>query len=166
MKKQGFAFAIAMIAFASVTNAQLSESAPADISSRVIAPIAISKSRDLALGVIAVGQNTAGAITIAATDNGTRSENNAKGFGTVSSAKYDVTGEPAYTYSVDVPATVTLTHAGDNTATIIFTPLKSDPTALNAEGKGVVFVGGTLNVPAKQKAGAYTGQFNVTVAYN
>lgn len=65
------------------------------------------------------------------------------------------------TYTINVPATATITSGGNN-MTVDLT--KSDTTVTGVASK-VFYVGGVLHVGANQTAGSYTGSYTVSVTY-
>ncbi|HAL81406.1 MAG TPA: hypothetical protein DCO83_03545, partial [Mucilaginibacter sp.] len=87
--------------------------------------------------------------------------------GTVTAASFTVTGSEAYTYSITLPGSVTITY-GANTMTVnTFTSSPATTGTLTA-GTQTLNVGATLNIGSSQAAGAYasTTPFTVTVNYN
>jgi hypothetical protein len=89
--------------------------------------------------------------------------------GTVTAASFDVAGEGAYTYSITLPSSVTITrNSGTETMTVdAFTSSPSSTGTLTA-GAQTLTVGATLNVGASQVPGTYVSgtAFTVTVSYN
>ena len=83
--------------------------------------------------------------------------------GTVTAAEFTVTGLSDATYSITFPNSTTITNAG-NTMTI--DNYTENATNILTGGSETFKVGATLNVNADQAAGAYTGNFIVTVDYN
>jgi Domain of unknown function (DUF4402) len=129
--------------------------------------IALAKVTDLSFGS-AIMSATPG--TVVLTPAGARSATGgvtlASG-GLVGPATFTVSGDAAASYSVTLPASITLSRSGGGTLTI--SPVISTPSGtgtLDGTGQQTLSVGGTLNVAANQQAGAYSGTFNVTVAYN
>jgi Mat/Ecp fimbriae major subunit len=131
----------------------------------ILAALSVTNTTDLNFGTIAV--NGGGAVTVtnagvrAATTGGTVSS-----AGTAAAATFNVTGETGSNILISVPTSVVLDHAtlpGVNMAASLTTNASSASHALAA---GETFnVGGTLTVGAGQNAGAYAGQFTVTVNY-
>jgi hypothetical protein len=87
--------------------------------------------------------------------------------GTVTAAAFTVTGEDAYTYSISLPGSVTIT-SGSNSMTVNAFTSSPSPTGLLTGGEQTLYVGATLNVAAAQASGTYVSStpFNVTVNYN
>ena len=89
-------------------------------------------------------------------------------------AAYNVTGTLSTTYAIVLPATITVTRAGNiETMTIGSLVARCASTGadgligtLSALGADNFTVGGTLAIGAAQASGVYSGTFNVTVDYN
>lgn len=89
-------------------------------------------------------------------------------------ASFDLDGQEALTYSISLPATVTLTgpSAATMTAGTFTTALTSGNTittgvaTLPAGGTDTLLVGATLTVGTTQTLGSYSGSLQVTVNYN
>lgn len=106
--------------------------------------------------------------------------------------RFRATGEVGKTFTTTYSLSVTLSNAtwaaqyGAPTGTIVFTTATAKKTGtnpnyvnpqnlpnggttvfqnVNGEGVCYIWVGGTLNVPANQRAGEYVGTFNITVSY-
>jgi hypothetical protein len=167
-------FKLALLALAIGAAAQAgAASNTASASATVITPINVTSTGSLAFGKIAASA-TPGSITIST--SGTRSNSGgATGSGTTSAIKFDITGEPSSTYTIDTAATTANLTSGSDTMALA---LVSDFTGagattgaqatgtLDGTGKQSLYVGGTLTVGASQAAGAYTGTVSVAVAYN
>jgi hypothetical protein len=161
---------IAILSIASLTvNAQVT--ATATSSATIITPIAISKVTDLNFGNVAVSPTIAGTVVLDNTSARTKTGGVTLPVvaGTVSAAKFTVTGLSGSTFSISLPAApITLTDAGSHTMTVgTFT---STPTAAGTLTGGTmdILVGATLNVSSGQAAGLYTNAAGlaVTVNYN
>lgn len=170
MKKLVFA-SLLLLAGALYTknaNAQTASStATASATATIISPIAITKTADLAFGNIVAGTTTG---TVVVSSTGTRSNTGGVTLptatpGTVTAAAFTVTGLANATYTI-VPAVVANPTSGSNSMTLTLNANPSGTGTIGSAGTQVVNVGGTLNVGANQAAGAYTGSFTVTVAYN
>lgn len=84
-------------------------------------------------------------------------------------AEFTVTGDPNFTYAIDLPADnfVTLTGpSGDMTITNFTSDPEGGNGLLSAGGSQNLSVGGTLNVSNNQASGSYSGNFTVIVNYN
>jgi hypothetical protein len=169
-------FKLALIAsFALVAAAVSAPSLAADAgaSANVMIPIAIAKGTDMAFGRFASG-SAGGTVTINTLGARDKTGDVVLAGGTPGAATFTVTGEPSVGYAITLPATATLTGAGGGTMVLT---LASDTTAagitsgqaasgtLSGTGTQTLYVGGSLAVAAGQTAGAYTGIFSATVAY-
>ena len=90
--------------------------------------------------------------------------------GDVSSARYVVGGLGGDSFSVEVPAVVSLTRAGSG-ETIDMTLVPSQTAGQvagppGAPGETAIEVGGRLPMSAATRAGLYVGEVGVTVAYH
>lgn len=83
-------------------------------------------------------------------------------------AQYQVTGEPSTGFSVVLPEVVYLTDAETGHQLMVhrFSTNMGDKTSLDETGFAELAVGATLKLGQQQKAGNYSGSFDVTVAYN
>lgn len=137
-----------------------------DASANIAAALQISKTSDLAFGTIIPSSTSAGSVVIA--QGGTRTTNAVTGVpgGTVSAATFTISGEENATYSLTMPTTVALSGPGANMTATLDPSL--DPNASQTMGSSdtTLNVGASLAVGQNQTSGAYTGSFNVTVAYN
>lgn len=140
--------------------------ATANASADVVAAIAIAKVADMKFGNVVAGA-TAGTVVLSTA--GTRSATGGTKLGNAGSAaaaSFTVTGQGSATYSITLPASASLA-SGVNSMTVnTFASNPSGTGTLSAGGSQTLAVGATLNVGASQAAGAYTGTFDVTVAYN
>lgn len=133
--------------------------ANAEARATILSPVVVTNTSPLDYGLIAAG---AGASTVAVSTAGART----CGAGLVctgatTAANFTVVGVVGQTVSVSVPANVTLSAGANNmTSTLV----SSAPTII-LDGTDGFSVGGTLSVGANQAAGAYTGNFTVTVNY-
>lgn len=156
------------LAFSAATYAQAS--ATANASATIVGPIAISRTAHMNFGNVAVS-TAAGTVVLAPA--GTRSTTGGVTLpattGTVSAATFTVTGADGYTYSISLPASVTITDGTNNMTVDNFT---SNPTVAAGGtltgGTQTLQVGATLNVAGSQPANNYTSAtpFTVTVNYN
>lgn len=141
----------------------------ATASANVIQPIEIAKITDLVFGNIASG--TADGAVVIGTD-GTRTSSGGVSLidaGSVSSAaSFDITGFADATFTIELPASVTIETAGGANQMIVnnFISSLGANSILDSNGEAKMFLGATLNVSAQQEAGLYSGSFQVIVAYN
>ncbi len=154
--------------------AQSSSTVATAASATIVRPIVLTKVTDLVFGNLvadatavgtaildnADGLTVGGAATIPGTQGGVHT-----------SASFTLTGEGAFTYSLTLPASVTITD-GTNTMLVdgFTNSLTSSAGTLSgsngASGSGAFKVGATLHVGIAQVPNAYTANFNVTVQYN
>ena len=151
-----------------VAGAFAQATATATASANVVTPIGISKTADMSFGNIAV--SSVGGTVVLDTNDGTTATGGVTlpaTAGTITSASFTVTGETDYTYAITLPTTATITDAV-STETMTLSDFTSSPsvTSTLTGGTETLTVGATLAVIAAQVAGAYTGDFDVTVEYN
>lgn len=145
----------------------------------VLTPISIAKDTDLNFGNFFGA--LAGAVTIAPSAAGTRTLTTVTApvtsLGTISAAKFTVTGNAGTTYSVTLPSVpVVLVGSGSALGGADMPIAAASFAAKLADGTTnpgtitstteVFYVGATLTVNAGQMAGPYSGTFAVSVAYN
>ena len=158
---------VAILSIASFT-AKAQVSATATATATIITPISILKTVDMNFGNIAVS-TTAG--TVVLTPAGGRT---AIGVtlptvsGTVTSAKFTVSGLTGSTYSVSLPSAALTLTSGSNTMTVNAFTSTPSPIGTLTGGSQELAVGATLNLAASQPAGTYVSltPFTVTVNYN
>ena len=169
-----FALGMIMMGFSVNLNAQnpvAVVSAPAIASATILTPIAIAKNTDLSFGNVIA---SASAGTVIYTPQGSRTATLGASLhsmaGSPSVAKFTVTGSAGFSFSVSVPANVTLSTSGSSPETMNVAIQKdfSASETLDGSGSKVLLVGGTLSVAAGQAAGTYTNttDLKVTVNYN
>lgn len=150
--------------FATAAHAQASATASTTASVEIADPITITKDSDLSFGTVVP---SAAAGTVVVSTAGTRSVTGGvtELGGTISAAEYTVAGYGNSAFSITLPATVSLTGTGDPMTAGTFNHDLGGSPALSS-GSASFAVGATLNVGANQAPGAYSGTFDVTVAYN
>ncbi|WP_264588568.1 MULTISPECIES: DUF4402 domain-containing protein [unclassified Sphingobium] len=153
--------------------AQSSASVSTTGTARIVQPISIAKTSDLAFGTI-VKPSVAGTNTVtvdASTGNRSLSGSGdavAAG-GTTSRAAYTVSGEGGQTFSISVPASFSMTGTPGGTITVTLTPSAATGTlssSIGTAGTATFGVGGSFSLPNTQASGNYSGTFTATVAYN
>jgi hypothetical protein len=138
--------------------------ATANGSTTIIQPITIAKNTDLAFGRIVRPATGSGTVTIANTADTVATSGGAVALAsTTSRAKFTITGESGLNATLTVPSTLTLS-SGANNLTVALTPDQTSPLTLGASST-ILFVGGNFPVTNTTVSGAYTGTFDVTVAY-
>ena len=146
-----------------------SASANASAFATIIQPLTIEKTGDLNFGNIVAGTGT-GTVNVDLVGRRTSTGNvilPSATPGTVSPAKFTVSGLTGATYAITLPTSATLTLSGGE-ETMTINNFKSNPkkTGELTDGSQEISVSATLNVGADQAPGEYSGEFAVTVAYN
>ena len=171
MKKITLLAILVIAAFSVNVNAQTVVSGAATATATIITPIAITKVVDMNFGDISTN-GTDGTVTLdyasgrVATGGASFS---AATPGTITSAKFTVTGKAGYAYSISIPTAITLTHT--NTTSVMQVTNIGNNVGANGTltaGTQDIFVGGKLNLIGAQLAGVYTNtaDLKVTVNYN
>lgn len=157
--------AVTMTVGASAAFAQVNTStATATGTTTIIKPITIAKNTDLAFGRIVRPTTGAGTVTMANTADTVAAAGGAVALAsTTTRAKFTIAGESASTATLTVPATLTLT-SGANNLLVTLAPDQTSPLTLAATDT-ILYVGGSFPVSNTTASGAYTGTFDVTVAY-
>ena len=167
------ACALTISAVASTALAQASSTQNTTGSTRIVQPIALTKTSDLAFGTVV--RPTSGTNTVAINETtGARSlaggGNAATAPSTTSRAAYSVAGEGAQTFSITVPSTFDMTRSGGSeTLAVTLTSTATSGTisgSLGSAGSASFGVGGSFPVASTTVSGNYIGTFDVTVAYN
>ena len=150
--------------FAAPASAQ-SNSATANSSVSIIVPISITNSTALLFGTVAKPLTGSGTVAVnAVTGARTVGGGVAAMTSTTGRATFAVSGDTTRAFTATVPASFTL---GNGTpADNITVTLTSDVPAALAAGAATIGVGGSFSLASTQTVGAYTGTFDVSVAYN
>lgn len=163
----------ALSAFAAPAYAQSSATQSTTGSVKIIQPMTMAKDTDLAFGSVVKPNSGTNTVAIDAS-NGTRALSGggdaALAPSTSGRATYTVTGEGGQTFSITTPTTFDMTRQGGS-ETITVTLTKSAATgtlsgSLGSSGTATFGVGGSFSVASSTATGAYSGTFDVTVAYN
>ncbi|WP_029033283.1 DUF4402 domain-containing protein [Salinimicrobium terrae] len=152
------------ILFALIAGTTFAQTATANAAADIVSPLSLTAKQDLNFGK--VSNNTAGSVIIAT--DGTASGLSQIGTTAPAAATFDVTAANNYNYTVALPASATLSNGTVDITVDTFKHNAYAEGASNATGSGTAQtfgVGATLNVAASQATGNYTGQFDVTVAY-
>lgn len=148
-----------MVAFTAATYAQVSATATA--TAVIFTPLTISSTVDMDFGTLA---SAGGGTLVLNLDNTlTPSAGVTVIAGTPTAASFTVTGIIDATYSMTIPALITLA-SGANSMTV--DPITDNSTGTLTGGTETFAVGGTLNVSAAQPAGTYTNTTDLTVTVN
>jgi len=150
--------------------AQSSASVTTTGSATIIQPITLTQGTGLAFGTIVRPGTGTGTVTIDPTTGARTVASGVVGLAsTTSRGVYTVNGEGGSTFSIAVPATFTLAGPSASTIAVTLTPTGSTGTlsnALGTAGTASFGVGGNFSLSSTTVTGAYTGTYNVTVAYN
>ena len=157
----GLAFATTLCAGKS-----MAATATSNVSASIVPAITITKNTDMDFAdVIATG--SAGTVVLSTAGARSVTGGATLGNGTgAAAAAFTVSGDPASTYSISLPASATITSAPNTMTVNTFTSSPSGTGTLSGGGTQALSVGATLQVGASQAQGTYTGTFDVTVAYN
>lgn len=163
MKKIFALFAISLM-FAAFS-ANVFGQATATASATIVTPISISSDRNLSFGnILATG--TAGTVQI--TPAGVRSATTVTLpaiTGTVTTAQFQISGTSGMTYTVTLPASITIDDGSSHTMTV--NGFQHNASGTLSATTETFQVGATLQVGASQAAGDYgPGSFSVSVNYN
>jgi hypothetical protein len=140
--------------------------ATSNVSASIVPAISIAKNTDMDFADVIAG-GSAG--TVVLTTAGARSTTGGATLGNgtgAAAAAFTVSGDPASTYSISLPASATITSGGNTMTVNSFASSPSGTGTIGGGGTQALSVGATLQVGASQAQGAYTGTFDVTVAYN
>ncbi|HYG27810.1 MAG TPA: DUF4402 domain-containing protein [Caulobacteraceae bacterium] len=162
--------AAAMAALSSPAFAQATSTASATGTTTIVQAITVAKNTDLAFGKLAKPTSGTSTITIDAT-SGARSESGAGDAAlltsTTSRATYTVTGEASTAYTITLPAgTFQMTKSGGATPLTVTLVRSATSGTLSSGGTDTFGVGGSFDIASTTETGAYSGTFDVTVAYN
>jgi len=152
---------------ATSANAQSSASVNGTASVQILKPIAITAPQALVFGRVASPNSGTSTVTIAPAGTVSPASGLPSGGPSRTAAQFTVTGEESQAITLTVPASITLN--GPSSATLTVSSVNHNAggsPALDSTGNLTFGVGGTLTVPTAATAGAYTGSFSVTAAYN
>lgn len=163
--------ALAAIAAPAVAQSSATQSTSATV--KIVQPITLTKDSDLAFGTVVrptTGSNTVTISNASDTPALTGAGDAALATSTTSRAAFTVGGEGGQTFSITVPASVTMTRSGGaETLSVTLTKSASSGSlsgAIGSAGSATFNVGGALTVSSSTVSGNYSGSFNTTVAYN
>lgn len=174
-----FAIVALFLGFSVNAMAQNTANVDASASANLIKPISIKKNLDLLFGDIILNGSAASTVVLSAlNDSPVAYTGDAAAYASTSPrqrAKFTVDGEENAKYSITIKDgaggtgeanKVTLSKGGDNMVVDLVQNKEAADNVISATAaQNEIFVGGTLNIKANQALGAYTGTFNVTVAY-
>lgn len=157
---------LALVSFTTVSFAQSSASADADIDTKIVAGVTLSKTQDLQFGSV-VRSAKGGTVTINPNSDQISYSGVTRGQNfTYRAASFSSTGEPEYAYSISLPKKVTLTRkGGKQTMDVVDFTYSNGAGHLSNKGTDTFKVGATLEVDGNQETGSYSGSFTVMVEY-
>ena len=163
----------AISALATPALAQNSATQSTTGSVKIIQPITLAKNTDLGFGSVVKPNSGTNTVAIDAA-SGSRTLTGGGDAALAPSASgratYTVTGEGGQTFSISTPASFDMQRqGGSDTITVALTQSATAGTisgALGNTGTAAFGVGGSFDVSAATASGAYSGTFDVTVAYN
>ncbi len=161
-----FASAMALIAFATNSNAQ--STATASTTAVLVTPISISKVTDMHFGTVAASA-TAGTVVLDYADGRTTTGGASlpAGSTTQKTAVFTVTGEGSSGFSISVPSSpITLTGSVSGSLTVSGFTCDLGTSSTLTSGSKTLKVKATLNVAANAVAGTYTNANELAVIVN
>jgi hypothetical protein len=162
-------FFVIVIGFVKTSAFGQNAASSATAQASIIQPINLSLVRDLSFGNISAGI-TSGTVVLAPTAASTRSATGGvtlpAGSGTVQSAKFIVSGNDGYSFSIILPAGAVTLSDGTHFMTIDNFTSKPSGSGVFDSGSQIIYVGAILNVNANQDAGVYAKDFEITINYN
>ena len=148
-----------------------SASATAKVTATIVAPIKIAKTTDLSFGNIIAGTSR-GTVKIETDDSRTHTGDvtlPTSSPETITAAQFTVSGLPHASYSIAVPASLTIVREGGTEMMVVdnITTTPATSGTLSENGEQIIKIGATLHVEANQAEGLYTNEngMKVTVAY-
>ena len=164
-----FTLSAAIFAFSTISFGQDTSTGTANAGANIITPISIVKVTDINFGDLV--PSTEESVTVVMNQSGviTSAAQYYLSTGTRTAASFTISGEADHTYKINCPTTIALAGPGDDMTLTFNSSLASlaiDGTPLTLTGgTQTLNLGGSLALAKNQTAGAYTGTFNVTVAY-
>lgn len=155
-----------------VSSPALAQTATAETTATttIVRPVTIAKNNDLIFGTII--RPATGSSTVSLSSASDTVSANGAGFailGGTSRAKYTITGEGGQEISIDVPADFSMTRTGGGSLLVTLASDLGATTSLGgsigSDGTKDLNVGGSFEITDATPTGAYSGTFNVTVAY-
>lgn len=160
---------------AGAASAQNSAQQTTTATGTIFQPIQLAKNSDLSFGTVVRPAAGNGTVTIAPAD-GTRTLSGSGALlntgpnAVAARAAYTVTGEGGQTFAITVPANFNMTRTGGSeTIQVTLTPTATTgllSSTLGNTGTTSFGIGGSIPVANTTASGAYSGTFNVIVAYN
>jgi hypothetical protein len=164
----GFAAALAAAAFCGAAQAQTSTSTTASLT--VIEPaLTVTKTSDLAFGSVVRPTSGSGTISIDANSGNVSTGGGvavASVGGPATRASYTIEGVPNRNIQVTLPSNFSMTRTGGTETLTVTLTSSMGGGQIGSGGSVNVHVGGQVVLSSSTVAGAYTGNFSMTVAYN
>lgn len=165
-KTAALTLAVLALGLVLADRANAQSSATATSTASIVNGLQINKVNDLRFGFI-IPTGTPGTVTVA--PSGTRSATGGPAptsGGAVGSASFDVNGTGTLHYGITLPDSISINDGSGHSMTVDSFVSTPSGTGQLAAGYQSLVVGATLHVAAGQAYGAYTGTFDVSVAYN
>jgi hypothetical protein len=172
--KQRIALALAAsltaAAFCGAAQAQTSTSTSTTASLTVIEPaLTVTKTSDLAFGAVVRPTSGSGTISIDANNGNVQTGGGvavASVGGPATRASYTVAGVPNRNIQVTLPNNFAMTRSGGSETLTVTLTSSMGGGQIGSGGSVSFYVGGQVVLASTTVAGAYSGDFSVTVAYN
>lgn len=133
----------------------------------VVQPVLeVTKNSDLAFGSVVRPTSGAGTISIDANSGNVTTSNLAKIGNSATRASFSIVGQANVNVQVTYPNSVTLTRSGGSETLTINITSTMGGGQISSGGTASFYLGGQAVLQSSTVAGAYSGAFNVTVAYN
>jgi hypothetical protein len=134
-------------------------------SATVIQPLTITQTQAMDFGKLVMNSaaNAAGTVVVAPNNGRTQTGGVDLVSSTPTAGIVSVVGQSGSTYTVTLPASAV--SLSDGTHTMSVDTFNSSDTLATVSGTNSIHIGATLHAAQNQAAGAYTGSFTVTAAY-
>lgn len=163
-----FTLSAAIFAFSTISFGQDTSTGTANAGANIITPISIVKVTDINFGDLVPSATEP--VTVVMDQTGSITSD-AQYFLANSStprtaASFTISGKAGHAYKINCPTTIALKGPGDDMTLTFNASLAIDGTSLTLTGgTQTLNLGGSLALGTNQTAGAYSKEFNVTVAY-
>jgi hypothetical protein len=158
------------VTYAGAASAQ-SSSVTTNGTTTILRPVTITKTADLAFARVVKPTTGSGTVTLtASSDTVGVTGTGTLAAGTASRAKYTINGEGGQVVAVTVPASFDMSDGSSHTLTVTLSSDLSGGTVtldqtIGTAGAAALNVGGSFPVSSTTTPAAYTGTFDVSVAY-